>query len=102
MDVRKFICGQITEEGSAYCILMESQNQRLVKSRRDLKDCLVPSPLLQAGTGFTRQGCSAPSDLVLNTSKDLASAASLGSLGQDLTTITIIFTPNILSKLILF
>lgn len=38
-------------------IIVESQNRRKIWVGKDLKDLLVPTPLLQAGISPTRSGC---------------------------------------------
>jgi len=57
---------------------------------RDLEDHLVPTPLPWAGTPSTRPGCyPVPSNLALNTAREGAATASLGSLFQCFTTLTV-------------
>jgi len=62
---------------------------------RDLKDYLVPTPQLPADLPTTKsdQVPRAPSNLALNISRDGAYTASLGSLCQHLTTLSVKFPP---------
>ena len=57
----------------------ESQNHRMARVGRDLRDHEAPTPMPQAGPPASRLP-RAPSNLALNTSRDGASTASLGSL----------------------
>jgi len=68
-------------------LIIEPQNHRMSWVERHPKDHEVPTPATGSVPDLVLdQAAQAPSDLALNTSRDMASITSLGSLFQHLTT----------------